>query len=57
MVMKFATLEKAVTKARADAPAEAKVLLMSPQEQRWTTINQSPVCRALPELYIGLRTI
>ena len=31
MVMKFATLEKAVTKARADAPAEAKVLLMSPQ--------------------------
>ena len=31
MVMKFATLEKAVMKARADAPAEAKVLLMSPQ--------------------------
>ena len=31
MVMKFATLEKAVIKAKAEAPSETKVLLMSPQ--------------------------
>ena len=31
MVMKFATLEKAVMKAKAEAPSETKVLLMSPQ--------------------------
>ena len=31
MVMKFATLEKAVMKAKAEAPSETKILLMSPQ--------------------------
>ena len=31
MVMKFATLEKALKRARTDAPSESKVLLMSPQ--------------------------
>ena len=31
MVMKFATLEKAIMKAKSDAPSESKVLLMSPQ--------------------------
>ncbi len=31
MVLKFETLEKAILKAKTDAPSESKVLLMSPQ--------------------------
>ena len=31
MVMKFATLEKAIMKAKSAAPSESKVLFMSPQ--------------------------
>tara|TARA_A100001011_G_scaffold287386_1_gene298319 strand:+ start:78 stop:836 length:759 start_codon:yes stop_codon:yes gene_type:complete len=42
MVMKFATLEKAVNKAKAEAPSETKVLLMSPQG---TTLDQGLVNR------------
>ena len=46
MVMKFATLEKAVTKARTEAPAEAKVLLMSPQG---STLDQKLIDRLSSE--------
>ena len=42
MVMKFATLEKAVNKAKAEAPSETKVLLMSPQG---TTLDHGLVNR------------